>query len=210
MFKNFFRKEASPSRPLVTTTVTLQNDLWVIHPPTDPDAAPSANLGDDTMLSGVATFVSDANVIIWKIRVALVMEYSYRVPDTNRWQQSIIYEQGQTFKAPLDAVQTFATEDGKHIKRQIDFGILLPKSLATYDHLPHAKIIPQVRVTVEFSKNTWSSAALAALEPSPPVYVDSEEGRLIAGRRFNSESWRGGSVLISREGVYMCVAGMPA
>jgi hypothetical protein len=200
MFKNLFRREASPSTPLVTTSVTLQNDLWVIHPPADRDAEPSASLGDDTMLSGVADFVTDANVILWNVRVALVMEYSCRVPDTNRWKQTIIYEQGQTFEPQVDAVQVFASEGGKHITRRIEFGILLPRNLATYDHLPHAKIIPQVRVTVEFSKNTWSSAALAKLPRSPPVYVDGEEGKLIAGRRFNSESWRGGSVLIGREG----------
>ncbi|KAJ9104963.1 hypothetical protein QFC19_003760 [Naganishia cerealis] len=201
MFKQLFRKEAAPARPLLTTSIRLQNDLWVVNPPAEPDAPTSTILGDDTiMLSGVTEFVSDADVCVWNVRVALVLQYSYRDSKTQRWEQGIIYEQGQTFEHTHDALQVFLDEDDKLIKRQIDFGILLPRSLATYEHLPHAKMIPQIRVSIEFSKTTWSPAALAALPPSPPMYIDKEETSMIAGRRFISESWRGGSVLIAREG----------
>lgn len=207
MFKSLFRKDSTPSQPLLTTTIRLQNDLWVIHPPPE-DALTSNTLGDDTiMLSGVASFVSDAHVQIWTVRVALVLQYSYRCSKTQEWKQGIIYEQGQTFDeccAEQDGspqvLQVFLDKRDKSIKRRIEFGILLPRSLATYEHLPHAKMIPQVRVSVEFSKLTWTAAELAALPPSPPVYVDKEETNMIAGRRFVSESWRGGSVLIEREG----------
>lgn len=202
MFKSFFAREATPAKPVLTTSVALQNDLWVIHPPADGDAALPTSMGEDTMVRGVASFVSEPNALLWDVRIALVVQYSYRLPGTSRWEQAIVYEQGQTFKHddPEDPVQVFSMNDGKEIKRQIEFGMLLPRSLATYEHLPNAKIIPQIRVTAEFSKNTWSAAALAALPRSPPVYVDSEESKEIAGRRFISESWRGGSVLIDREG----------
>lgn len=202
MFKHLFGREASPSKPVLATSVTLQNDLWVIHPPTDSDAELSTNIGEDTMVRGVASFVSEPNALLWEVRIALVVQYSYRFPGTDRWEQAIVHEQGQTFKHddPGDPVQVFSMNGGKQIKRQVEFGMLLPRSLATYDHLPNAKIIPQIRVTAEFSKNTWSAAALAALPRPPPMYVDSEEIRTIAGRRFISESWRGGSVLIDREG----------
>jgi hypothetical protein len=207
MFKQLFRKESTPTQPLLTTSIRLQNDLWVIHPPPE-DALASGTLGDDTiMLSGVATFQSDVHVQIWNVRVALVLQYSYRCSKTQQWQQGIIYEQGQTFEEPCSeqggspqALQVFLDKRDNTIKRRIEFGILLPRSLATYEHLPHAKMIPQVRVSVEFSKLSWTPAELAALPPSPPVYVDKDETCLIAGRRFVSESWRGGSVLIEREG----------
>lgn len=202
MFKSFFAREAAPTKPVLTTSVKLQNDLWVIHPPADDNADLSltTNVGEDTMVRGWASFVSEPNALLWNVRIDLVLQYSYRLPGSNRWEQSIVYEQGQSFKHddPGDPVQVFSVDEGKHIKREVEFGMLLPRNLATYEHLPHAKIIPQIRVTAEFSKNTWSAAALAALPPSPPLYVDSD--RTIAGRKFISESWRGGSVLIDREG----------
>lgn len=200
MFKSFFAREAAPTKPVLTTSVKLQNDLWVIHPPVDSNIDSTTNVGEDTMVRGWASFVSEPNALLWNVRIALVSQYSYRLPGSNSWEHTIIYEQGQLFKHddPGDPVQVFSIDDGKQIKRQIEFGILLPRNLATYEHLPHAKIIPQIRVTAEISKNTWSAAALAALPPSPPLYVDSD--RTIAGRKFVSESWRGGSVLIDREG----------
>ncbi|KAJ9102827.1 hypothetical protein QFC20_004934 [Naganishia adeliensis] len=152
------------------------------------------------MLTGQANFVSDAKVSLWTVRVALVLQYSYRIRKTDRWEQAILYEQGQTFAHPHEAVQVFSVDDGKSIRRQIDFGTPRPRNLATYDHLPHAKIIPQIRVTAEFSKNTWSATSIAALPPSPPGYMESKECNEMQAKRLISESWKGQAVKIDREG----------
>ncbi|KAJ9114271.1 hypothetical protein QFC22_005723 [Naganishia vaughanmartiniae] len=195
MFKNLFRKDTSPKRSPLTVDIQLQNFGIVVHPGDTPDASASSN--ENTMVSGVATLSSDPSIIIRSIRVAFMIEYRHRRPGMDTWTQGILHEHGETFIHGLsetDAIDVCYSEDGGVVRRRIDFGMLIAKDIATYERLPHARISPQIRVSVEFDYADWPPNALRALPVAPPVYVD--DGTFIPDQhRFVSEIWSGGSVI---------------
>lgn len=200
--KQLFVRDHPASQSALTTEIHLQNDLVVVHP----RAASTANDvvfsdHDDTLLSGSVIIVSESNILIWNIRIALVVLCKYRRPDEETWQEGIIYEQSRVFNH-LDREAIISTSaDRQYIHRHIDFALMVPGSIATHEYLRHGMILPQIRVSVEFSQNTWSTTALAALPTLPPVYVNERDGATpIAGRQMRTESYSGGAVKVPPPG----------
>ncbi|KAJ9107009.1 hypothetical protein QFC19_002877 [Naganishia cerealis] len=196
MIRQLFARDPAPPQPVLSAEIHLQNDLVVVHP-TPPEASedglplPRTAL-DDSLLSGSVIIVSDSDVLLWNIRIALVIYCKYRRPGEETWQQGIIYEQSRVFNH-LDREARICTSlDRRTIHRQIDFALMVPSHVPTHEYLKMGIIIPQVRVSVEHSRNTWSETALAALPTLPPVYVNEREGgRTIAGRQMRTQSHSG-------------------
>lgn len=180
----------------VTAEIHLQHDLILVQPPDHRarDIATSDRPGD-TLLNGVVIITTDPGIALWSIRIAFVVQYRYRLPGTMPWQEGIIYEHAKTFSHGGGLMGPSYNKSQDLIHRQLDLAILIPRDAPTYEVLANAKIIPQIQVDVEFGHSTWSSSALAALPPSPPVYSEQEEqGKTIAGRHFQTETWSGATV----------------
>lgn len=199
--KHFFARDTASSRPALTTEIHLQNDLVVVHPPAASTPIDRTEAHDDTILSGSVVIVSESNVLIWNIRIALVVYCKYRRSDEEAWQDGIIFEQSRVFNH-LDREAVLSTSaDRRYLHRHIDFAMMVPANIATHEYLRHGMILPQIRLSVEFSENTWSTTALAALPTLPPLYVDGKDGtETIAGRRMRTESYSGGSVKVPPPG----------
>lgn len=207
--RHLFTRE---SQPTLTTEIHLQNDLVVVHPTPSLTgetettlAVPQLTVDNETLLSGCVIVVSESDVLLWNITIALVIYCKYRRPGEDVWQQGIIYEQGRVFNHLDREARVSTSADRRHIHRQIDFALMVPSSIPTHEYLPHAIILPQIRVSVEYSRNTWSDAALRALPSTPPVYVDEHpEGRTVAGRQMRTSSYSGGDVKWPPAGTPKC------
>jgi hypothetical protein len=201
----FARDHAQNNQPALTTEIHLQNDLVVVHPPHLPrDAIPldgAAIVPNDTLLSGSVAISSESNVLIWNIRIALVVTCKFRRSEEEPWQQGIIYEQSRIFNH-LDREAVISTSaERRQIHRHVDFALMVPSTIATHEYLPNGIIVPQIRVSVEFSENTWSAKSLAQLPILPPVYVDEGDGTTtVAGRQMRTQSYSGGSVKVPPPG----------
>lgn len=197
----FAREHIQSSQPALTTEIHLQNDLVVVHPPRLPgDSIPNDGgvvTPNDTILSGSVEISSDSNVLIWNIRIALVVTCQFRRSEDQPWHQGVIYEQSRVFNHLDREARISTSADRRRIHRQIDFALMVPSSIATHEYLPNGIIVPQIRVSVEFSENTWSAKALAELPTLPPVYVNKRDGTTtVAGRHMRTESYSGGSVKV--------------
>ncbi|KAJ9095705.1 hypothetical protein QFC21_005577 [Naganishia friedmannii] len=186
-------------QPALTTEIHLQNDLVVVHP-TPPSTEEDASLAvpqqidNETLLSGCVVVVSDSDILLWNIRIALVIFCKYRRPGEDVWQQGIIYEQGRVFTHLDSEARISTSSDRRTIHRQIDFAMMVPSNIPTHEYVQHAIILSQIRVSVEYSRNTRSDAALRALPSTPPVYVDEHPGRTVAGRQMRTQSHTGADV----------------
>ncbi|KAJ9114732.1 hypothetical protein QFC22_005608, partial [Naganishia vaughanmartiniae] len=187
---------AREQQPAITTEIHLQNNLVVVHPTPPPSTdQPPQQVDNETLLSGCVVIVSDSDVLLWNIRISLVIHCKYRRPGEQVWQEGIIYEQGRIFNHLDHEARISTSIDRRSIHRQIDFALMVPSNIPTHEYLQHAMILPQIRLSVEYSKNTWSDAALRALPSTPPVYVDEHsEGRTVAGRQMRTQSHTGADV----------------
>jgi hypothetical protein len=208
--KHFFAGTRNTSaHPALSTEIHLQNDLVVVHPSAPSTSEdPTVTNNDETILSGSVSIVSESNVLIWNIRIALVVVCKYRRPGEETWNQVIIYEQSRVFNHLDREARLSTSSDRRKIHRHIDFALMVPGNIATHEYLRHGMIVPQVRVSVEFSENTWSPAALAALPTLPPVYLDEPGGlTTIAGRHMRTESYSGGAIRAPPPGKSECCFG---
>lgn len=177
------------------TEIHLQNELVIVNPSDRQDAAAQ----DDqtkTLLNGFVTMISDVNIALWVIRISFVVQYHYRLPGSFKWEQAVLHEQFITVRHDGQAPSWPSyVKDEQRIARRIDFAILLPSDTPTYEILPNAKIMPQIKVDVEFGRNTWSESAIAALPLAPPSYLDNNtRGNVNAGLAFCTKSWSGTEV----------------
>ena len=184
------------ARPALSTEIHLQNDLIVVHPKAASTFEETIAGGrDETILSGSVSIVSQSNVLIWNIRIALVVVCKYRRPSEETWAQGVIYEQSRVFNHLDREARISTSSDRRNIHRHIDFALMVPGNIATHEYLKHGMIVPQIRVSVEFSENNWSPVALAALPTLPPVYLSEPGGvTTIAGRHMRTESYSGGAI----------------
>ena len=196
-FRNLFAGAKTGSAlPALSTEIHLQNDLIVVHPKAASTSEETIAEGrDETILSGSVSIVSESNVLIWNIRIALVVVCTFRRPSEESWGQGVIYEQSRVFNHLDREARISTSSDRRNIHRHIDFALMVPGNIATHEYLKHGMIVPQVRVSVEFSENNWSPVALAALPTLPPVYL-SEPGGIttIAGRHMRTESYTGSAI----------------
>ncbi|KAJ9092891.1 hypothetical protein QFC21_006603 [Naganishia friedmannii] len=179
----------------VSAEIHLQHELILVQPACHSSDVTTSDLPGDTLLNGVVIITSHPGIALWTIRIAFVVQYHYRLPGTSQWQEGIIYEHAKTFSHGGGLMGPSYNKPQDLIRRQLDIAILIPRDSPTYEFLANAKVIPQIKVDVEFGHSTWSSSALAALPPSPPVYSEQEEqGKTIAGRHFQTETWSGATV----------------
>lgn len=193
MFKNIFRREsAAPKRTPMKADIRLQNDGIVVHP-----GDSESGSEDTTMVSGWFKLESDSSINVCGTRVAFVVQYRYKRPGKDIWEEGILYEHGETFICGdnRDAIHVQYSECGGLIQRQINFAILVPKDIATYEYLPAGGIVqPMLRVSVELDNVDWDPNELRALPLAPPEYVD--DGTVISqNHKLVTERWSGGSVI---------------
>jgi hypothetical protein len=201
--KRYFAKDRLPP-PRLTTRIRLQNDLVVVHPrteaiPLDPiDESSETGLGvpDDTLLFGHASIAADPYITIHSVRVGLVVVYRYKLASTDeKPRETVIFEQYKSFSS--EEILVTPKDSSNLVHRRINFDILVPASLPTYEHSAHGIILPQVRVTVEYGYDSMSREVMDTIAASPPAAAveQSEEGSLILGRRIITDRWQGGGTV---------------
>ncbi|KAJ9116306.1 hypothetical protein QFC22_004746 [Naganishia vaughanmartiniae] len=201
-FKRYFGKDRLPL-PRPSTRIRLQNDLVVVHPrstplPLDSLDDPSSNVElsepDDTLLFGHATITAEPYIDIHSVRVGLVVVYRYKQPTDERLCESIIFEQYKSFSP--DEIQLTTNETSRQIHRRVNFDILVPASLPTYEHSAHGIILPQVRVMVEYGYSPLSKDTIESITANPPSAIEEkEETSVILGRKMITDIWQGGGTV---------------
>lgn len=201
--KRYFAKDRLPP-PRLTTRIRLQNDLVVVHPRTEPipldpiDESSVTGLGvpDDTLLFGHASIAADPYITIHSVRVGLVVVYRYKLsPNDEKPRETIIFEQYKSFSQ--DEILVTVKDSNQLIHRRVNFDILVPASLPTYEHSAHGIILPQVRVTIEYGYSSLSREAMDSIAATSPgaALEQNEEGSLILGRRMITDRWQGGGTV---------------
>jgi hypothetical protein len=202
--KRYFNKDRLPP-PRLTTRIRLQNDLVVVHPrtaplPTDvaPDESAVGGLGvpDDTLLFGHANIVAEPYITIHSVRVGLVVVYRYQPSPEDKPREAIIFEQYKAFTP--DEILVTVKDSSRLIHRRVNFDILVPASLPTYEHSAHGILLPQVRVKVDFGYGSLSPDAvdsILAANPGGLGVEEKEEPSFILGRRMITNRWQGGGTV---------------
>lgn len=200
-FKRYFHKDRLP-QPRLTTRIRLQNDLVVVHPRTAPLPSDSADessvsgLGvpDDTLLFGHANIIAEPYITIHSVRVGLVVVYRYKPSADDKPRETIIFEQYKSFSP--DEISITVKDSSRLIHRRVNFDILVPASLPTYEHSAHGILLPQVRVDVEFGYSSLSKEAIDSIVANPPAAIEEkEEAAFILGRRMITDRWQGGGTV---------------
>lgn len=199
MWKNLFRRE--PPAPTATPTrsqpvpmeanIKLQNHGIVVHPG---DAEPGSE--DNTIISGHFLLKSDSSINICGTRISFIVLYKYKRLGKTTWEEGILHEQSQTFICgdKRDEIHVEYEEDKDAITRRINFSIVVPKDIATYEFLPAGGIIqPHMRVSVELNNVDWNPQELRALTQAPPGYTD--DGAVVLRNHLLTERWTGGSAI---------------
>lgn len=202
--KRYFNKDRLPP-PRLTTRIRLQNDLVVVHPRTAPlatDVAPdeSAVVGsgvpDDTLLFGHAEIIAEPYITIHSVHVGLVVVYRYQPSPETKPREMIIFEQYKAFTS--DEILIEVKDASRQIHRRVNFDILVPASLPTYEHSAHGILLPQVRVKVEFGYGSLSRDAvdtILAVTPGMGGSEEKEDPTVILGRRMITDRWQGGGTV---------------
>jgi hypothetical protein len=179
----------------LSAEIHLQHDLIIVQPPCHSSGIATSDRLGDTLLNGVVLLTSDPGIALWSVRIAFVVQYRYRLPGTSSWHDGIIYEHAKTFAHGGGLMGPSYNKSQDLIHRQLDVAILIPRDAPTFEILANAKVIPQIKVDVEFGHSTWSPRAISALPPSPPLYMDQmDESKTIAGHYFQTETWSGATV----------------
>ncbi|KAJ9115551.1 hypothetical protein QFC24_006961 [Naganishia onofrii] len=179
----------------LSAEIHLQHDLIIVQPPCHSSGIATSDRLGDTLLNGVVLLTSDPGIALWSVRIAFVVQYRYRLPGTSSWHDGTIYEHAKTFAHGGGLMGPSYNKSQDLIRRQLDVAILIPRDAPTYEILANAKVIPQIKVDVEFGHSTWSPRAISALPPSPPLYMDQmDESKTIAGHYFQTETWSGATV----------------
>ncbi|KAI5451737.1 hypothetical protein NCC49_001384 [Naganishia albida] len=166
MFRNIFRRESSaPKRPQpapMEADIKLQNHGIVVHPG---DAEPGSE--ENTVISGHFLLKSDSSINICGTRISFIVLYKYKRLGKETWEEAILHEQSQTFICgdnKRDLIHVEYEEDKDIIRRRINFSIVVPKDIATYEYLPAGGIIqPHMRVSVELNNVDWDPESSTGL-----------------------------------------------
>lgn len=209
--KRYFGKDRVPL-PRPSTRIRLQNDLVVVHPRStplpldsldDPSSGVELVVPDDTLLFGHATITAEPYIIIHSVRVGLVVVYRYKQPTDDKLCEAIIFEQYKLFSP--DEIQITTKETSRLVHRRVNFDILVPASLPTYEHSTHGIILPQVRVMVEYGYSPLSKETIESITANPPSAADDkEEPSLILGRKMITDRWQGGGTVYVPKSQSLC------
>ncbi|KAJ9095216.1 hypothetical protein QFC20_006693 [Naganishia adeliensis] len=189
--------------PRLTAQLHLPNDVVVVHPrstngPANPDDAAFSQ--DDTLLSGHAVIIAQPYLTLYTIRVGLVVVFRYQLPEDTQTHETVIFERYKSFdQEEIQYTSVSRQSAQKHlIHRKVDFDILVPASLPTYEHSPYGIILAQVRLEIDFgyagtSGGLLSKEALDYIRANPPVQLQDEEEKAptVLGRAMILDLWQG-------------------
>lgn len=189
--------------PRLTAQLHLPNDVVVVHPrstngPANPDDAAFSQ--DDTLLSGHAVIIAQPYLTLYTIRVGLVVVFRYQLPEDTQTHETVIFERYKSFdQEEIQYTSVSRQSAQKHlIHRKVDFDILVPASLPTYEHSPYGIILAQVRLEIDFgyagtSGGLLSKEALDYIRANPPVQLQDEEEKAptVLGRAMIPDLWQG-------------------
>ena len=170
--KRYLSPERRPSRPL-HIDVKLHNGVIIIYPKDDLDDAerpPDYQTGaiDGCVVSGQVTISHEPLLQVNNVRIGVVVIGIYDLPEgstavaSSRHQEGVIYEKYQTF---LESdMKVGLSANARHIKSTIDFDMVLPSSVPTWESLPGTEILAQIRVLAEYGYNTLSLTPITSID----------------------------------------------
>jgi hypothetical protein len=173
--------------------IGLQNHGIVVHPG---DAEPGSE--DNTVITGNFLLKSDSSINICGTRFSFIVLYKYKRLGKDTWEEAILHEQSQTYicgdKRDTIHIHKEYEQDKDTIRRRINFSIVVPKDIPTYEYLAAGGIIqPHMRVSVELNNVDWDPQELRSLPQAPPGYTD--DGTVVLQNHLLTERWTGGSVI---------------
>lgn len=204
-------KPSTLPAPRLTAQIHLQNDIVVVHPRSSSSVGPPAldddspAVQDDTLLSGHVTILAQPYLNLYSIRVGLVAVCRNKAvadPDT---KETIIFERYKSFDLEeIEYTSLVSPSTPNHlISRKIDFDILVPASLPTYEHSPYGIVLAQVRLAVDFGYAVTPSGLISAetveyVKANPPVAMkeEKESPPMVLGRPMILDRWQGGGKVV--------------
>jgi hypothetical protein len=123
-------------------------------------------------------------------------------PDT---KETIIFERYKSFDLEeIEYTSLISPSTPNHlISRKIDFDILVPASLPTYEHSPYGIVLAQVRLAVDFGYAVTPSGLISAetveyVKANPPVAIkeEKESPPMVLGRPMILDRWQGGGKVV--------------
>lgn len=201
-------KPSSLPPPRLTAQIHLQNDIVIVHP--QPASGPSfddetLSVQDETLLSGHVNIVAQPYLNLYTIRVGLVVVYRSKAAEDSDTQETILFERYKSFD--LEEIQYTSvvppSTPNHLISRRIDFDILVPASLPTYEHSKYGIVLAQVRLDVDFGyavtpAGLMSAETLDYIRANPPVQMkdEGESPPMVLGRPMILDRWQGGGKVV--------------
>ena len=208
-------KPSSLPPPRLTAQIHVQNDIVIVHPRAtsgrsfDEDIL---HIQDETLLSGHVNIIAQPYLNLYTIRVGLVVLSRTKAGADAKTQETIIFERYKSFD--LEEIQYTAIvqpSTTKHlINRRIDFDILVPASLPTYEHSKYGIVLAQVRLDVDFGYATTPAGVISAetleyIRSNPPVQMKDDAGGppMVLGRPMILDLWQGGGQVVFPDRKFM-------
>ena len=169
--KRYLSPERRPARVL-HIDVKLHNGVIITYPKDDlddPDQPPDYQTGaiDGCVVSGQVSISHEPLLQVNNVRIGVVVIGNYDLPEDSpavlsRHQEGIIFEKYQTF---LESdMKVGLSANARHIKSTIDFDIVLPSSVPTWESLAETEILAQIRVLAEYGYNTLSLTPITSID----------------------------------------------
>jgi hypothetical protein len=152
-------KNTTFQKPHIQTEVLLTNDVIVLHPPDSYQSHldPLFDDNENTTVTGEVKIVSEPWLNVQSIQVGFLVLYRLKVGED--WTERTILEIYHSFE-PEEIVSSLSN-DGKYIKRVVDFTVSIPSHLATFEKTNSASVVSHIRAIVTFGFNSQSSEQLA-------------------------------------------------
>jgi hypothetical protein len=169
--KRYLSPERRPARPL-HIDVKLHNGIIIVYPEDeldDPGQPPDYQTGavDGCVVSGQVVISHEPLLQLNKVRVGVVVIGNYNLPEgsaaaQSRHQEGIIFEKYQTY---LESdMKIGPSANACHIKSTIDFHMVLPSSVPTWESLPDTQILAQIRILAEYGYKTLSLTPITSID----------------------------------------------
>ncbi|GHJ89169.1 hypothetical protein NliqN6_5571 [Naganishia liquefaciens] len=211
-------KPSSLPPPRLTAQIHVQNDIVIVRPRAtsgpslDDDAL---HIQDETLLSGHVNIIAQPYLNLHSIRVGLVVLSRTKADTDSKTRETIIFERYKSFD--LEEIQYTSIvqpSTTKHlINRRIEFDILVPASLPTYEHSKYGIVLAQVRLDVDFGYATTpagliSTETLDYIRSNPPVQMkdEPESPPMVLGRPMILDLWQGGGKVVFPDQLCTCTA----
>jgi hypothetical protein len=187
--------------PRLTAHIYIPNDVVVVHPRSTKGPADDTTFTqEDTLLSGHAVIIAQPYLTLYTIRVGLVAVFRYQLPESPKIHETVIFERYKSFDTEEIQYTSLPRQSNQNhlINRKVDFDVLVPASLSTYEHSPYGIILAQVRLEIDFgyagaSTGFMSKEALDYIRANPPRPIEEEEEKAptVLGRPMILDLWQG-------------------